>query len=159
VTCAAHALDGEQRQRLALQVLTRSEPVTELAERHEVSRKFLYQQADKGAPALEQAFQPPTPVDDDVLFYLPVTKAWLRQVVLGRVLLCHSSFRGVIGFFRDLLDQPIALGTVHNLMAEAVVEARRSNARQALSRVRAGSPDELFPGRQPVVVGIDLDST
>lgn len=159
VTCAAHALEGEQRQRLALQVLTRSEPVTALAERHEVSRKFLYQQADKGAQALEQAFQPPAPLDDDVLFYLPVTKAWLRQVVLGLVLLCHSSFRGVIGFFRDLLDQPIALGTVHNIMAEAVVEARRINAQQDLSRVRSGSHDELFQGHQPVLVGIDLDST
>jgi hypothetical protein len=159
VTCAAHALDGEQRQRLALQGLTRSEPVTELAERHEGSRKFLYQQADKGAQALEQAFQPPAPGDDDVLFYLPVTKAWLRQVVLGLVLLCHSSFRGGIGFFRDLLDQPIALGTVHNLLAEAVVEARRINARQDLSRVRAGSHDELCQSRQPVVVGIDLDAT
>jgi len=41
VTCAAHALDGEHRQRLALQGLTRSEPVTELAERHQVSRTFL----------------------------------------------------------------------------------------------------------------------
>jgi ABC-type thiamine transport system ATPase subunit len=40
-SCAAHALDGEQRQRLALRVLTRSKPVTELAERHQVSRKFL----------------------------------------------------------------------------------------------------------------------
>ena len=94
-----------------------------------------------------------------MLFYLPVTKAWLRQVVLGLVRLCHSSFRGVIGFFRDLLDQPIALGTVHNIVAEAVVEARRINARQDLSRVRAGSHDELFQAHQPVLVGIDLDST
>jgi hypothetical protein len=159
VTCAAHTLDGKQRQRLALQVLTRSEPVTELAERHEVSRKFLYQQADKGAQALEQAFQPLAPMDDEVLFYLPVTKAWLRQVVLGLVLLCHSSFRGVMAFFRDLLAQPIALGTVHTIVQEAVAEARRLNAAQDLSRVRSGSHDELFQGHQPVLVGIDLDST
>ncbi len=93
------------------------------------------------------------------MFYLPVTRAWLRQVVLALVLLCHSSFRGVIGFFRDVLDQPIALGTVHNIVQQAVGEARRINARQDLSRVRAGSHDELFQGRQPVLVGIDLDST
>ncbi|NTV65368.1 MAG: hypothetical protein HGA65_17800 [Oscillochloris sp.] len=139
--------------------MTRSEPVTELAERHEVSRKFLYQQADKGAQALEQAFQPLAPMDDEVLFYLPVTKAWLRQVVLGLVLLCHSSFRGVMAFFRDLLAQPIALGTVHTIVQEAVAEARRLNAAQDLSRVRSGSHDELFQGHQPVLVGIDLDST
>ena len=157
--CAAHALDGERRQQLALQVLVRTEPVTELAERHQVSRKFLYQQAAKGEQALEQAFQSPPPSDEEVLFYLPVTRAWLRQVVLALVLLCHSSFRGVIGFFRDVLDQPIALGTVHNIVQQAVGEARRINAQQELSQVRAGSHDELFQGRQPVLVGIDLDST
>ena len=145
--CAAHGLDGEHRQQLAVHVLARTEPVTELAKRHGVSRKFVYHQADKGAQALEQAFQSPASDDDEVLFYLPVTRAWLRQVVLGLVLLCHSSFRGVIAFFADLLDQPIALGTVHNIVQEAVVEARRINAGQDLSGVRAGSHDELFQGQ------------
>jgi hypothetical protein len=152
-------LAGEQRQQLALQVLARTEPVTELSARHQVSRKFLYQQADQGEQALAQAFQSPPVHDEEVLFYLPVTRAWLRQVVLALGLLCHSSFRGVIGFFRDVLDQPIALGTVHHIVQQAVVEARRINAQQDLSRVRAGSHDELFQGRQPVLVGIDLDST
>jgi hypothetical protein len=153
-------LNGEQRQQLALQVLARSEAVTELSSRHQVSRKFLYQQADKGQQALAQAFaSPPAKPEEEVLFYLPVTRAWLRQVVLALVLLCHSSLRGVIGFFRDVLDQPIAVGTVHNIVQQAVVEARRINAQQDLSRVRAGSHDELFQGGQPVLVGIDLDST
>jgi len=112
-TCAAQTLDGGHRQQLAVQVLARTEPVTKLAERHGVSRKFVYHQADKGAQALEQAFESSRSNDKEVLFYLPVTRVWLRQVVLGLLLLCHSSFRGVISFFRDLLDQPIALGTVH----------------------------------------------
>ena len=73
--CAAQALDGQQRQQLAVQVLARNEPVTELSARHQVSRKFLYQQAAKGEQALEQAFQPPPPAEE-VLFYLPVTRAW-----------------------------------------------------------------------------------
>jgi hypothetical protein len=158
VGCAARALDGPQRQQLAVQVLARTESVTELSARHQVSRKFLYQQAEQGERALEQAFESPPPSDEQVLFYLPVTRAWLRQVVLGLVLLCHSSFRGVIAFFRDLLDQPIALGTVHNIVHEAVLDARRINAGQDLCGVRAGSHDELFQGHQPVLVGIDLDS-
>lgn len=159
VGCAAQALDGEHRQRLAVQVLAHNEPVSDLAARHQVSRKFLYRQADQGEQALAQAFQCAAPSDEEVLFYLPVTKAWLRQVVLVLVLVCHSSFRGVIGFLRDVLDQPMALGTVHNIVQEAVVEARRINARQDLSAVRAGSHDELFQARQPVLAGIDLDST
>jgi hypothetical protein len=156
--CAARELDGEHRQQLALHVLAGTESVTELAKRHEVSRKFVYHQADKGAQALEQVFQSPPADDDEVLFYWPVTRAWLRQVVLGLLLLCHSSLRGVIAFFRDLLDQPIALGTVHGIVRAAVVEARRINAGQDLSGVRAVSHDELFQGRKPVLAGIDLDS-
>jgi len=96
--CAAHELNAEQRQQMAVHVLARTESVTELAERHQVSRRFVSQQAAKGAQALAQAFAPQAK-DEEVLFYLPVTKAWLRQVVLGLVLLCHSSFRGVIAFF------------------------------------------------------------
>jgi hypothetical protein len=155
---AAQELNAEQRQRLALQVLAGREPVMELAQRHGVSRKFAYQQATKGAQALAQAFAP-SAQDAEVLFYLPVTKAWLRQVVLGLVLLCHSSFRGVIAFFRDLLDCPLSLGSVHHIVHQAVSIARQINADQDLSRVRASSHDELFQAGQPVLAGIDLDST
>ena len=84
VRCAAHELNAEQRQQIAVQVLARTEPVTELAERHQVSRRFIYHQAAKGAQGLAQAFAPQAK-DEEVLFYLPVTKAWLRQVILGLV--------------------------------------------------------------------------
>jgi hypothetical protein len=107
---------------------------------------------------LAQAFAPQAK-DEEVLFYLPVTKAWLRQVVLGLVLLCHSSFRGVIAFFRDLLDCPVSLGSVHAIVRQAVSAAQQINAAQDLCRVRAGSHDELFQAGQPVLTGIDLDST
>jgi transposase-like protein len=82
--CTAHELNAEQRQQLAVQVLARTESVTDLAGRHQVSRQFLYRQATQGAQALAQAFAPQAK-DEEVLFYLPVTKAWLRQVVLGLV--------------------------------------------------------------------------
>ena len=74
----------------------------------------LYRQADKGEQALTQMFSPP-PSAEKVLFYLPVTKAWLQQGVLAVVLLCHSSFRGVIEFFGTVLDCPLALGSVPNI--------------------------------------------
>ena len=46
----------------------------------------------------------PAPKADEVLFHLPVTKAWLRQLVLALVLICHSSYRGVVELLRDLFD-------------------------------------------------------
>jgi hypothetical protein len=75
---------------------------------------FSKSQADKGEQALSHAFSPPPPTEQKVLFYLPVTKAWLQQVVLGLVLLCHSSFRGMVKLFRDVLDCPVALGSIHS---------------------------------------------
>ena len=78
----AQRLLPQERQDLAVQVLAGAQPVSDLAREHEVSRKFLYQQADTAHDALTHAFDP-EPRDEDVLFHLPVTKAWLRQLVLG----------------------------------------------------------------------------
>ena len=43
VSCPAKRLLPQLRQGLAIQVLARTETVSELARQHEVSRKFLYQ--------------------------------------------------------------------------------------------------------------------
>ena len=155
--CAAHGLEGKERRALALQGLAGTQPVSTLSARHGVSRKFVYQQMYKASEALEYAFDTEVP-EEAVLFYLPVTKAWLRQAVLGLVLLCHSSYRGVIEFLRDLLDTRLCIGTVHNLVQAAVPRAQQINATQDLSRARASTHDELFQGSQPVLTGIDLDS-
>ena len=69
----------EQRQDLALQALAGTETISRLAAQHEVSRKFIYQQAaraERGPPGgvLRRGSRRRT----EVLFYLPVTKAWLR---------------------------------------------------------------------------------
>ena len=51
---------------------------------------------------LDGAFSPAVP-DSEVLFELAVSKAWLRQVVVGLTLICRRSYRGVVEFLRDLL--------------------------------------------------------
>jgi len=80
MACPAQRLGPRSRQDRALGVRAGTATVSQLARRHEVSRKFVYQQADLAEAALGQAFDP-TPTAKDVLFYLPVTKAWLRQLV------------------------------------------------------------------------------
>ncbi len=99
---AAARLPGSDRKDLAIQALARSETVSDLAARHGVSRKFVYQQTHKARTALDETFSPATP-DDEVLFELAVTKVWLRQVIVGLTLICRSSYRGVVEFLRDLL--------------------------------------------------------
>jgi hypothetical protein len=154
----ARHLQPHQRQNLAVQALAGARPITQLAEEHQVSRKFVYQQADKADQALQAAFTP-QPDDDTVLFYLPVTKAWLRQLVLALVLIGHSSLRGVVELLGDLFDYSISLGTVHNIVHSAIPQARVHNTGQNLSAVRIGVPDEIFQAGVPVLVGCDADST
>ena len=68
---AAARLPGGDRKDLAIQALARSETVSDLAARHGVSRKFVYQQTHKARAALADAFSPAVP-DDEVLFELAV---------------------------------------------------------------------------------------
>ncbi len=104
---AAARLPGGDRKELAIQALARSETVSDLAARHGVSRKFVYQQTHKADAALADVFSPATP-DGEVLFELAVTKAWLRQVIVGLTLICRGSYRGVVEFLRDLLPDASA---------------------------------------------------
>jgi len=156
--CAAKAMPAQQRQGLAVQALAGSQPITDLAKQHQVSRNFVHQQVSKAKDALEEAFATPGS-DEQVLFYVPVTKAWLRQLILGLALLCHASFRGIIELLRDLFDLPISLGTIHNILQAAVAKAHSHNDQQDLSQVRIGAHDEIFQSRQPVLVGVDVDSS
>jgi hypothetical protein len=155
---AARALSPNQRQHLAVHALAGTRPLSHLAAEQEVSRKFVYQQADKAQQALDHAFDH-DPGADHVLFHLPVTKAWLRQLVLGLVLICHSSCRGAVELLRDLFDYPLSLGTIHNFIHSVIPRARARNDSQELSRVRIGVPDEIFQAGTPVLVSCDADST
>jgi hypothetical protein len=83
------------RKDLAVQVLARSATVSDLSTRHAVSRKFVYQQANKARHALDDAFLS-TSTDDTVPFQIPVTKRWLRQVIVALALMCRGSYLGMI---------------------------------------------------------------
>jgi hypothetical protein len=156
--CPAKALPPSQRLQNGLQALAGAESVTDLADDFDVSRKFVYRQVAIADRALDDAFAPQRS-EDKVLFNLPVTEQWLRQLTLGLVLICHSPLRGVVELMRDLFDQPMAVGTVFNIVKAAIAPAQKQNLAQDLSRVRVGAHDEIFQAGQPVLVGVDALST
>jgi hypothetical protein len=158
VTAAARLVPAE-RQDVSLQVLGGGEPVAHVAAQHGVSRKFVYRQAAKAREALDEAFAP-SDYDDDVLFDLPVTRQRIRQFVLAQVLIGHTSFRGVREILEAVFDyRDISLGSIHNIVAQAVAEARAINDTEDLSNIRVGAHDEIFQAGKPVLVGADVDST
>jgi hypothetical protein len=144
---------------LALEALAGTRPVTDLAADYQVSRKFVYQQADQAEQALAEAFAPASPTDDTVLFYLPVTELWLRRLIVALLLVCHSSYRGVYELLRDVFHCTRSLGYLHAVAHAAMDRARARNGQQDLSRVGIGADDEIFPTGQPVLVGVDVTST
>jgi hypothetical protein len=155
---AAAALSETDRQGLAVQALARSATISDLAVRHGASRKFVYQQMHKAGAALDDAFLSAAP-DEEELFALTVTKTWLRQVIVGLALICHSSYRGVVEFLRDLLGIRISVGTVHHVLQLATQQASVINRDQDLSGIRVGLHDEIFHDGKPVLAGVDAAST
>src|SRR4051794_18482379 len=155
---AVRPLPEGDRKDLAIKALAGSETVCDLAARHGVSRKFVYQQTHKARAALDEAFSSATP-DDEVLFELAVTKTWLRQVIVALPLICRSSYRGVVEFLRDLLGLPISLGCVHDVLQAATRQASAVNDEPDLSGIRVGLHDEIFQGATPVLAGVDARST
>ena len=154
----AARLAPDIRQDIGIQVLSRSQSISQLAATHQVSRKFVYQQGDKAQRSLDESFAP-SQGDDDVLFHLPVTKNWLFQLILGLVLICHSSYRGVVELFRDLFDMSISIGTVHNRLQATAEKATEINQSQDLSDIEVGLQDEIYQADKPVLVGVDAAST
>jgi hypothetical protein len=159
VSSAAHSLGPAQRASMSVQALGGNEPIVQLAQRHNVSRNFVYQQKAKAADALQRAFAP-AQEDQRVLFHLPVTKDWLRQFVLAQVLIGHTSFRGVLEILQAVFDySDISIATIHNIVDDAIAQARRINDAQELSGIAVGAHDEIYQAGRPVLVGADVRST
>lgn len=156
-SCPAKQLNNKDRQSLAEKALSGTESISRLAKESRTSRQFIYQQKEKAQSGIDQAFSEGH--SSDVLFTIPVTRAWLTQVVLVLVLVCHAPFRGVIVFFRDIFDQKISLGTIHTVVQEAIGSAQDLQKEEDLSPIIAAANDEIFQGNQPVLAGVCLDST
>ena len=155
--CSAKQLTNHERQQLAEKALAGTESISDLAKESQTSRQFIYQQKAKAQAGINHAFSGSKP--SEVLFYIPVTKAWITQVVLALVLICHAPFRGVIVFLRDIFDYPISLGTVHTIVQEAINTTQDLQKTEDLSPIIAAAHDEIFQVNQPVLAGVDLDST
>ena len=88
-----------------------------------------------------------------------MTKNWLYQLILGLVLICHSSYRNVVELFRDLFDVSISVGTVHNRLHATAEKAAEINQSQDLADIKVGLQDEIFQSNKPILVGVDAAST
>lgn len=159
VSNSASTLSPQERKQLAIQAIAKTSTISEIASSVDTSRKFIYAQKYKAEVALEKAFVPNTDSDDAVLFQLAITKDWIHQFILGILLICHGSFRNVCEMLKDLFNFEISIGSIHNIVEKATKAAREQNRAEDLSLIKIGAHDEIFQGKDPVLVGCDAQST
>jgi hypothetical protein len=93
-----------------------------MSDPNQITNRYKLKQTHKARAVLDDAFTTTT-CDDAVLFELTVSKTWLHQVIVALALICHSSYRGIIAFLRDLLGVAISVGAVHDVLQAATRQA------------------------------------
>lgn len=155
--CTAHEMDLSERKNLALSALSKEQIITHLSATYKVSRKFIYEQINMAMKAIDDVFSDTTE-EEQVLYYLPVTKSWIQQFIISLILNCRSCFRGVIKTVDDVLDLNISIGTIFNTIKGATNKAKDINGQEDLQNIKMGVEDELFQHNKPVLVGVDVES-
>lgn len=151
-------LGPDDRRELAIEALGSTRSITDLATHRAVSRKFVYQQRDRAHAALHEAFQPEV-LPEEFLGWLPVTRSWIRRLIVSSALSTHGSVRGICDHVEAVTGRTVSEGTVVNVLREAVGRADALNRAQSLRTIREGAHDEIFSQNIPVLVGVDPRTT
>jgi hypothetical protein len=154
----AATLSEDEKKVLALKIIQKKETLKKIARDNSISRKFLYKQKEKVESAIDKAFSEEEK-NDKVLFYIPVTKEWIKQVVLSLVLIAHCSLRSASEFLKATMDYSISHSTVDNIVKESILSARKINEEEKLEKIKHGALDEIYQAGKPVLAGLDLEST
>ena len=151
-------LPHQARQQLALDAFA-GQSISALADQHQVSRKFVYRQLGHAHDAFDQAFAPPADQPPHLLFRLPVTKPWLRQLVLGLTLICHSPSAASTNCSPTSSIAPRRSARSTTSCNRPSPPRRPHNTQPDLAAIRIGAHDEIFQAGRPVLVGADVVST
>ena len=140
---------------IALKAIKGKKTISAISKEHDVSRTTVYKQQAKALAAANQAFEAK---DDDVLFYIPVTKAFLYAMIVALFLICKSSYRDIICFLKSIFNYHVSIGTVSNVINDAAEMAIPINNSYDLSTVRESASDEAFHLNKPLLVTVDIAS-
>lgn len=150
---AARNMSNDQKKHLALAAFTQVKTVTQLADENDTSRKFIRQQKCTVVQAIDAAFHP-TVTTDRVLFYLPVSKRWIEQLVLA-LMLMNVSYRQISTLLSDVFDYTLSIARIHTMFNDAVEKAQQHHVTEDLSGIHVTANDELFYLSKPILSGID----
>ena len=151
----AKRISGPIKLDIALQAIRRQQTVSALSKQFNCSRTTVYKQQDKALDAANKAFEKD---DEEVLFYIPVTKSFIDQTVISLRLICESSYRNIMFYLETMYDYSLSLGTVFNILDDAAVKADPINKAYDLSLIKDSASDELFHWGSPILATVDIPS-
>lgn len=144
------------RQEIALKSIQKEQSITKIAADFSCSRNTVYEQQKVALGAIDAAFASNN--DEEVIFYIAVTKQTLYSVVLMLHLICRASYRHVVEFLWAAFGYDISTGTVHNIVNQAAIKATAINNGYDLSKIKVSSSDEMFHRNQPILATVDIPS-
>ena len=151
----AQRISEQTKLNIALQAIRRQQTVTEISRDFNCSRTTVYKQQDKALTAANKAFEAG---DEEVLFYIPVTKSFIEQAIVSLRLICESSYRNIQFYLKTMYNHPVSLGTVFNILDNATEKALPINQSYDLSHIKDSASDELFHWGSPILATVDIPS-
>ncbi len=139
---------------IAMEAIRKEKPVIDIARRYNCSRNTVYEQQRIALAAANKAFES---TDDDVLFYLPVTKNYIHSVVVD-LYTKKTSHRDIKSFLESSFDYSLSEGSVFNILDAAGDRAMEINHSYDLSLIKDSAADELFHHNKPILAAVDIPS-
>jgi len=140
---------------IGIESLKEKATIVDISNRFNVSRNSVYKQQARALTAVNQAFEQ---TDDDVLYYIPVTKAYIQRAVTALYLVCRAGSRDIKSFMDLIFDYSLSIGTVSNILDKSSEDAIKINNQYDLSSIQTGCSDELFHHNKPLLATVDINS-
>ena len=143
------------KQAMALKAIRKESSVSKLSKDYDCSRTTVYNQQHKALQAANQAFDEE---DESVLYSVPVSKPFIKQVVVALGMICKSSYRDIKFFLKSIFDYSVSIGSIFDVMDDASDKAKILNEGYDLSLIKTSAADELFHRNKPILAAVDIDS-
>jgi len=139
---------------IALEAIRKEQTIVDISRRYNCSRNTVYAQQEIALAAANNAFEK----DDDVLFYLPITKKFIQGTVVDLWAGCKVSHRDIMRHIESTFGYHLSIGTVCNILDAAGDSAVSINNSYDLSPIRDSASDELYHHNKPILVTVDIPS-
>ena len=156
VTGYGKRISNDQKRKLALQSPSKQNSISDLSRTYGCSRTTVHLQKNTALLAINKAFDAEN--ENTILYYLTITKNYIKQVVLSLFLICKSSFRYIIFYLKNIFDYSISLGSIYTILDEEAEKAEIINQSYDLSSIKTSTADELFHRNKPHLAVVDISS-